>query len=358
MTTSEVAVDTARGTFAAEGWRAAEAVGRIAEMAAGLSASEENARATLYAIGEGVASLGETPDLLGAMRTRVERRSPSVFFDFARDAATAFGNGGAAASTHASLAALIEGIKIIDDIQDEERHCLAADVGVSAALNVAMGALAWSLELTAALPLPEASWRAAANAIGRGLRETAIGQSLETTAGPGFESFWNRVDRKTSPLVATALELGALAAGADPARAAALRQLAVPLARILQIGDDCHDALGPDASDWRAPHLNLLMLYGLSGPEGRDLAALLRDAADPQSLRAAQVWLLRHGALAYAVQAQLTTVQALLANIEALTLPNPQPLLDAAERHRAAAELLLRKSGVDAGVAARMSTRL
>lgn len=341
--------------FAAEGWRAAEAVGRIAEMAAGLSASEDHARATLSAIGEGVASLGEMPDLLGAMRTRVERRSPSVFFDFARDAATAFGNPGAAAWTHAPLAALIEGIKIIDDIQDEEPRCLAADVGATAALNVAMGALAWSLELTAGLPLPEASWRAAANAIGRGLRETATGQSLESTAVPQFESYWNLVDRKTTPLVATALELGALAAGAEPLRAAALTQMAVPLGRILQIGDDCHDALGPDASDWRAPHLNLLMLYGLSGPDGHELAALLRNA---ETLPAAQIWLLRHGALAYAVQAQLSTVQTLLARIEALNLPNPQPFLDAVDRHRNDAEVLLRRSGVDETLAALMTVRL
>jgi geranylgeranyl pyrophosphate synthase len=349
-------VGTQRITSAAEGWRAAEAVGRIAEMAAGLSTSEESARTMLCAMGEGVGDLAAMPDLIAAMRTRVERRPPSVFFEFARDAAGAFGDADAAASMQAPLAALIEGIKIIDDIQDGEPECLAAEVGAFAALNVAMAAFSWALELTAALPLPEASWRAAAAAIGRGLRETAVGQSLEATAGPGFESFWNVVDRKTPPLVATALELGALAAGAPPARAAALTKLAIPFGRILQINDDCNDALGTAASDWRAPHLNLLMLYGLSAPDGRELAALLRNAGEPASLRAAQVWLLRHGALAYAVHAQLTTLHALAETLEMLALPNPAPFLEAVERHRADAELLMRKSGVDREVAAMVAS--
>jgi hypothetical protein len=43
-------------------------------------------------------------------------------------------------------------------------------------------------------------------------------------------------------------------------------RLAVPMVRILQIGDVCSDALAPRASDWRTPHRNLLMLYVLASP--------------------------------------------------------------------------------------------
>lgn len=289
------------------------------------------------------------------MRERVLRRPPTVFFDYARDAAAAFGNANAAAVVHGPLAAAIEAIKIIDDVQDEEPRCLATEIGVDAALNVAMGALAWCLELTAELPIDDDAWRAAVVAIGRGVRETAIGQMLETTVDGGFEEFWSVVDHKTPPLVATALELGSLAAGASPAHAAALTRLAIPLGRLLQIGDDCHDALGPDAADWRSPALNLLMRYSLSGPNRAELAALLRNAADPSTLRAAQVLLLRDGALGYAIHAQVATLNALADTIEALALPNPAPFAALLDRHRADTDDLLRNSGVNAALASQVA---
>jgi len=326
-------------------WAAAIAFGRAIERAAPLPVPEESARAIVRGIAESLRCT-VTSDLLASMRERVLHRQPSIFFDLARDAAASFGDAEAAAVTHLPLAALIEAIKIIDDVQDEEPQCLATEVGVEAALNVATGALAWSLELTAALPFADASWREAAVAIGRGLRETAAGQMFETTLDGGFDEFWQMVDRKTPPLVASALELGALAAGADPARAAELTRLAIPLGRVLQIGDDCHDAFGPEAADWRNPALNLLMHFSLAGPRGDELAALLRNGDDPSSLRAAQVLLLRDGALGYAIHALVATLNALGGVLDALALPDPAPFRESIERHRADIDDLLRKSGV------------
>ncbi|HEV7239842.1 MAG TPA: polyprenyl synthetase family protein [Thermoanaerobaculia bacterium] len=333
------------GLSARAAWAAAIAVGRVTELVAARTVSGESARSILRGIAESLRCTA-APELLASMRERVLQRQPTVFFDFARDAAAAFDDANAASIAHVPLAALIEAIKIIDDVQDEEPQCLATEIGVDAALNVASGALAWSLELTAALPFAGASWRAAAAAIGRGVRETAIGQLFETTVDGGFDEFWQMVDRKTPPLVATALELGALAAGADPARAAMLTRLAIPLGRLLQIGDDCHDALGPEATDWRTPALNLLMRFSLSGPRGDELAELLRKSEDPSSLRAAQILLLRDGALGYAIHAQLATLHALAEVIDELALPDPAPFRESIERHRADAEQLLRSSGV------------
>jgi hypothetical protein len=326
-----------------KGWTAAIAIGRAAERVASLHASSDEARATLLAIADIVRYDDEH---IAAMRERVERRAPTVFFEFARDAASAFENPEAAEMMQVPLAALVEAIRIIDDIQDEEAHCLASEIGVDAALHVAMGALAWSLELTAALPLEGAAWREAAVSIGRAIRETATGQMLEASADETSDDYWHIVDSKTPPLVATALELGALAAGAEPARAAALTKLAFPLGRMLQIGDDCHDALGPDAADWRKPSRNLLMRYTLSGPRGGELTELLRDSADTRSLRAAQVLLLRDGALGYALHAQVVTLQTLAEELGALALPDPAPFLVSLERHRADVDQLLRTSGV------------
>lgn len=316
---AELTADDARA-----GWLTARAIAGLAERIAALPDS----RALL----RGVA---------GAIGPRATTCSASIFGDWARDAAEAFGDADAASMTLAPLGALVEGIRIIDDIQDEEPHRLPMDL--------AYGAFARALELTCELPLADDAWRAATAAIGRGIRETAIGQQLETTATGEFAKFWEIVDRKTPPLVATAFELGALAAGATPDRAATLASLAVPFGRLLQIGDDCNDALGPDASDWRKPHLNLLMNYTLAGPRGAELRTLLRE-----SLHDAKLLLLRDGALAYALHAQLTTIAEATKVIHELAVPNPAPFLRWLDSRRAETAMLLRESGVDAEVVARV----
>lgn len=290
---------------------------------------------------EGAAEAGWLAAIeLGAKAERAESRAAlrsvhsSVFTDWARDAAEAFGDAAASECTHSIFAAIVQGIRILDDIQDGEAQCLAIEVGVPRAIEIAVAALARALELTAELPVTE--WRAAARAVGRGIRETAIGQQLEATA----DSYWTRVDRKTAPLVATALELGALAAGADPARAAALTRLAIPLGRMLQIGDDCNDALGDNASDWRTPHFNLLMSYSLAGPNGDAFRDLLRREAFEDG----KVFLLRDGALAYAIHAQLATLDEIAETVRELALPHPEPFLRTVDQGRADVESLLRRT--------------
>lgn len=339
MTPSEAA--------ARAGWRAAVAIGSLAGDVANLPVPGEQARAVLRAAAHAIGCGDEST------RARIAARRPSIFGDRARDAAEAFGDGTAAQAVYPILAALIEGIKIIDDIQDDESRCLAAEIGVEPALRCAVDALAFVLELTAALPLPDDAWRAAAASIGRGLRETAIGQELEaSTTAVGFHAFWEIVDRKTPPLLATALELGALTAGATPFHAAALTRLAIPMGRILQIGDDCNDALAPDASDWRAPHRNLLMLYVLSGPRGSELSSLLAEG--PGALPEIQLTLLREGALAYAIHAQLAALTTAAETLSTLSLPTSTPFHRYLAHSRAEAEHLLRRTGVDEEVAGRV----
>lgn len=328
-------------------WQSARDCGSAAERAASSSVDVATARAALRANAQELGLRDATGDpVFLSLRARIASCPHSIFLEWTRDAATAFGDADAATMMFEPIAAFIEGIKIVDDIQDDEPSCLATDVGVARAMRLASGAHAIGLEVIAGLPLPDASWRAAAVSLGRGLRETAIGQELETTAPADFDAFWNVVDRKTVPLVATALECGALAAGATPRQASALTALALPMGRLLQIGDDCIDALTPTAADWRAPRNNLLMLYSLCGPRGAELEPLLARASDPDALRAAQVLLLRDGALAYALHAQLTLLAQFRDVLDSLALTNPEPFHLAAAKQRAECEKLLRKSGV------------
>lgn len=310
-------------------WQAARDCGAAAERAE----SPASLRNSAYELGlrEAMAD-----PLFVSLRERIASRPQTIFSEWTRDAARAFGDADAASMMFEPLAALIEGIKIVDDIQDQEPACLATEIGVGRALVLASGAYAIALELIASLPLTGASWRAAARSLGRGLRETAIGQELDAVDPADCDAFWKVVDRKTLPLAATALECGALAAGASPERAAALTALALPMGRLLQISDDCLDALGPDASDWRAPRHNLLMLFGLCGPNGAEIEALLR----PETLRDAQRALLRDGALAYALHAQMATLGQFTEVLDSLALDDPSPFVELAARQRAACEAL------------------
>ena len=144
------------------GCAAAKAAGAIAEHAATLPF--EDARALLRAEAESLRKAGE-PLLLAAMRERIANRS-AVFLDWSRDAAAAFGDSDAACVVHPLLAAIVESVKIIDDIQDGERHCLAP--------------LGEALDRIAELPFEDSAWGAAAASSGRAIRETALGQELAT----------------------------------------------------------------------------------------------------------------------------------------------------------------------------------
>ena len=115
-----------------------------------------------------------------------------------------------------------------------------------------------------------------------------------------------------------------------------MTRLAIPLGRLLQISDDCTDALGEGAPDRRTPHLNLLMLYGLTGPRGAELAALLEG-----DVRAAQILLLREGALAYAMHAELAMLDEVAAIVGTLDLPDPAPFLRFIEKGRADVDELM-----------------
>ena len=184
---------------AREGWIATKAAGALAEHAATLTAGR--ARSLLRAEA-GRLRDGAEPLLMAALRERIANRPSSVFIDWSRDAAEALGDAEAALAIHPVLAAVIEGIKIIDDIQDGERRCLAAEVGIERALNVAFAAFGEALCRTAELPFDDRSWSAAAAAVGRGIRETALGQSWSRRRPARMKAtgtWWITKRRRSSP---------------------------------------------------------------------------------------------------------------------------------------------------------------
>lgn len=289
------------------------------------------------------------PPEVAALRAKIAAVSHNSIVDWAAHAAAAFGRREAANIIAPAINGVIAAVHLLDDVQDEEAGGLHMRIGAGRVFNLSQLAALDAMEVVNKAGFDDERWAAAIAALGRGLRETARGQvmELEAAAAGRTDDFWAVVDAKTPPLVATALELGALVAGATPAAASDLVQLAVPAGRLIQIHDDITDAIGQKSgSDWRRPHANLLMAYSLSGPRGPEFAALAAAATNVESINAARHFLLADGALSYAMHALRATIDDAAGVIAGLDVPHRDALEGTVTGHRRMLAHLMTASGV------------
>ncbi len=270
---------------------------------------------------------------------RVDFANPtkSQFFAWAERATQAFGGSLACiAEAEALFVGLVAAIKLVDDLLDDEPEGHHQRLGPGRLANLAMGIAAGTLRLTENLRL-DAERRAAIQcALLEGLLGTCQGQEEDALGARDEAGYWRIVEQKTGPLFAAALKVGALYAKASQEQIENVATLAGSVARLIQIGDDLHDALAvPAASDWQRPHGNLLLHFALAAqaPQGETFARLaIRVAAgDEAALVEAQEILEQEGAVAYGLYAHLQTARAGAARAAALALPNGSPLVGAFE---------------------------
>jgi geranylgeranyl pyrophosphate synthase len=293
---------------------------------------------------DGSPALRAEPDLpwplLDEIAPQIAKAASGTIASWARHACLAVGGTGEqAAPAIAILARLVATVRVLDDWQDGDPG-IHERIGGGRTANLAVGIAATALERAAELPLEGEAWQIAVRSIGRGLALTLRGQDLDLTAPLDEAGYWQVVDSKTPPLIETALTLGALLGGATVEQAGRLSALSGPLGRVLQIGDDIHDALDqPSSADWRRPERNLLLLYACTslGERFRSLAA-----ADPAAARA----LLVPGALAYAAHAVLATADEVERTVGRLRLAHPQALFEPVGRFRDWSAELLKQTGL------------
>ena len=293
---------------------------------------------------DGSPALRAEPDLpwplLDEIAPQIAKAASGTIASWARHACLACGGTAEQAAPAVEiLARLVAAIRILDDWQDGDPG-MHERIGGGRTANLAVGIAATALELAAELPLEGEAWQMAVRAVGRGLALTLRGQDLDLTAPLDERGYWQVTDAKTPPLIETALTLGALLGGAPVERAAATAELAGALGRLVQIGDDIHDALDqPPSADWRRPERNLLLLYASAtlGDRFRGLAARNPSAARD---------LLPPGALAYAAHAVLATADEVERRVATLQLARPGALLEPVRRFRDWGAELLARMGV------------
>ena len=215
-----------------------------------------------------------------------------------------------AAFAAAAAVELLHNFSLIhDDIEDrdEVRHgrpTLWVRHGIPAALGAgdAMCALSYATLLGGHRPPPPAQTAQMARALFRAHHAMTQGQSwdigFETATAVSFADYRTMIGGKTAALFAASCELGALAAGASPERAAAYGRVGRAYGIAFQIRDDILGTWGvsaqtgkPSGADIRRRKWSFPVAWAMDGPLSEDRAtvadayAVLGDIDDARAER-------------------------------------------------------------------------
>jgi geranylgeranyl pyrophosphate synthase len=239
-----------------------------------------------------------------------------------------------------AVACLLHAIHLVDDLLDEDPSGFHHQIGAGPAANLAAAFQGLAIAVVGQADLDDRRRAAAQRWAGRAILGTASGQAFDARPRAELSEAACRqaVESKTPPLFAAALALGALCGRGDPATAAEIAQLGVPVGWLVQAGDDLGDALTtPAAPDWGSRWNNLAILFGLltDHPEQDALSALVEEIRPGESspaLREAQEILVRCGAAAYCCHQAVEAYRRGHHILPALELTDPAPLRSLLDR--------------------------
>ena len=172
-------------------------------------------------------------------------------------------------------------VRVLDDLQDQDRPSgLWAAVGLPRAFNFAAALYTLSGALLAAAPWPAEQYRA--------ITRCFTGQSLRLAAGQdrdlrgqtcGMEDYWRTIEEKNGAAFALACACGARCGTGDPELVTACHSFGHHLGLVLQLFDDFEGLWEPNGlGDLEAGKITLPVLYGLS--VAHDRRAELRQLVD------------------------------------------------------------------------------
>ncbi|MEP0546757.1 MAG: polyprenyl synthetase family protein [Rhodothermales bacterium] len=191
------------------------------------------------------------------------------------------GDPAAAVPVSAAWTVLGMAIRVLDDVQDQDRSdALWAQVGPARAFNLSAGLFSLSLRLLAEGYEPEVHQRLARVFTGEGLR-LAAGQDRDLQgAAPSLEEHWQTFEEKNARAFVLACEAGAHCGTQEPSSVRACAQYGLHLGNVLQVFDDVQGLWAPDGvGDLAIEKATLPLYYGLSFEhDDRDRLAAWKDA--------------------------------------------------------------------------------
>jgi geranylgeranyl pyrophosphate synthase len=193
-------------------------------------------------------------------------------------------------------------IVLIDDLLDSDPRGLYRQIGSAAAANLASSFQAAGLE---AIVRSQGSLEIKLEimaALNKMVHKTALGQYWDVQNPTNEEDYWLVVCTKSSPFFQTGLQIGALLGGASVETAQEIGRLGGIYGEMIQLHDDINDALEVPANpDWVTGRQSLPLLFAstIEHPERERFQELRPKVSDAQALSAAQLILVRCGAVSY-----------------------------------------------------------
>lgn len=203
-----------------------------------------------------------------------------------------------------ALACLQMSIILIDDILDNDPRGKHLEMGTGRAANLALALQSAAHLLVQKLDVPATDKNLLSTSLQRMAFQTTVGQEIDVHEILDEAAYWNLVQAKSTPFYGTALEIGALAAGAPTETCAAIYRVGAIFGEIIQIMDDITDAfLRPAKPDWTRQNNNLIILYAKTArhPAQQRFLAYLTTIDTPGILDEAQNVLIESGAVSYGV---------------------------------------------------------
>ncbi|MEM6456210.1 MAG: polyprenyl synthetase family protein [Acidobacteriota bacterium] len=278
----------------------------------------------------------EWPEVLD-MISRFRPTSSISYMDYPLRASQAVGGRpDAALPGAAAIYCMLTSIHLVDDLLDEDPRGIHHEWGVGRAANLALALQGMASQIIERDTTLDPACRAA---IHRSLTnmaiDTAYGQHLDVDTLDSEAAYWRVIERKTPPLLSSALYVGVRLGGGDHAVGEALATLGRDVGLMVQVQDDLGDAMAqPARPDWARRCNNLPILYGVTADyaERDTFLALLDDLDADDHLARAQEILVRCGAVSYCLYRMLGFFHAAKRTLDAVALVDEQPIREIIEQ--------------------------
>ena len=230
----------------------------------------------------------------------------------------------------AAVCCIHMGIKIIDDLIDEDQRGIHVNVGVGQAANAAYIYHATGIQIILDSSYPVHQKIKVIESLVHFAKKTSIGQYYDATQIFVPNNFYHALKLKSGPLFGDCMRIGAIVNNATEEEAYALYQLGVIYGYLIQLNDDLSDTFAtPASNDWLPNRTNLPLLYAsLTSHEKQARFNQIRDKVFESEtiLKEAQQILISSGAYFKVIEDIIWQAHLFRELLSNATLKNKQPL--------------------------------
>lgn len=235
----------------------------------------------------------------------------------------------------AAVSCMHRSILLVDDILDDDPRGDYHELGVGVTANMGLALQGIGAQILEDSELAPDVKLAALAMYRKGAVGTARGQHYDVMGVNNEQEYWANIVRKSGPMLAASMCLGAILTRNDPTITAEIYALGNIYAEIQQVHDDLGDALrDPPNSDWSLGRKTLPILYALEvdHPERARFTELFEQIRDRpleesfEKIAEARQIIVRSGGMSYSLHRIIEFYKQAKARIDTLDLPNPDKL--------------------------------